>query len=1321
MKKIYWFISLLIILVNACSYLQNEAMQIISTPNEVINLELGSIFKLKQQNKITLYSDGDEFSIIKPIEQTEKLKANTQKDSKVVSYKLYKTKNSRDPLHSMAILVQLKDSYVVEFNSNIYNTLPSINSVTERVDQPNSICYDLVQVDSIFIVDCQKEDQEYFSIGQDTYIPIQKAKNQKRKLDQMDNYIFRSTVNELELYIYEENTVQLLKILDQATLSQLLQKDTFKLEIRDFKTHSNGQISILNSQGELLIIEYHRQEDEWVLIKNIDTKTQNAIGYDIDIESNQFVVIQEQNLYFKSKTSQEYIISITLEEKNRVYLTQNYILFSRLDSLVLYNQKLQKLHSMLMEQSKFKLISNPNFDSILALDDTDIYRYSINSGYYLRFKSDKLLEEYSQVQIAEEYNLPKCYVTIYYRVVPTDTLKMYLTQSSSALFAYGVNLDEQTAKFQPACSGPNLKFEFQNSDILKIEVKNKKDDFRTNLDSTDVIYRKAISDLDSQYVYLIQQKQNLEIEGYKCENLPEWGFGCDIWFQKINFLKLEDSQNQIWWISKDGLYFANLNDKQVKVNFLPSDQKQFQEFQIIELQSQGKTISTDGTNLFIVIEKDVEIYGINTQGWKKLSVGLKDVNQIFTSPFRQDMLFAYDNIKLSLYSIQYQKLTLVWFIPLESQAAISVAITNGHFSILIKQQDLYGILTYNIQNIGDIYYQRSHSLYHHAQNDITLFDSNYFNEQLYIIGTHEKTAKKALLIYKANETSLNSQFMILDTQSAQISSSNNYVFITETEANSQKFYIYFIDGNYFVSTTINTQLKQQTYNKGIKLEGKISNTDYYSTIKEVPIQLINRGVDLFSTEKQMNFTYVKDQDDVHCFNIGQSWYSGQALDMDLKQASGDIKLQKTLVKQENSIEYSESIMQYDDQNLIQLFKNKIVLVSKEDFKTAELELDNQYQFINILYIQKDLIYVQATQNQQYHIKTIQYKDSKFTLLPGSLTFNYYIKKAFQNQDRFFVWILNYVIAYDTKDDPTNFNEFQLILRVYPFQYPQSIEIQHIKDYVYYFYCISELSLFELIAYDVAQTTKQNYFYPFNIADNIKEQGMFSPLDYKCTGMVMNENQIVITFNNSISYAYEYKVDCSKNHLCDLSNFKYKNSYQQYGSWSLNNEYQSQQLTENILSLVYQSERDHELLLYDLNDDSNKTGPLSSIAYLKLKNHEDQKPVQTFVYKHKGQLHLLSSVENKEKLEHYILRRSPTLCIEKDSVQEDVQILLKNSYQEAIINLRLNIELIESEPSHFKIWIILVIVVVVVILGLSVTIYCQKKRKRQGKQKLLTEV
>lgn len=45
--------------------------------------------------------------------------------------------------------------------------------------------------------------------------------------------------------------------------------------------------------------------------------------------------------------------------------------------------------------------------------------------------------------------------------------------------------------------------------------------------------------------------------------------------------------------------------------------------------------------------------------------------------------------------------------------------------------------------------------------------------------------------------------------------------------------------------------------------------------------------------------------------------------------------------------------------------------------------------------------------------------------------------------------------------------------------------------------------------------------------------MFFALDYKCSGMVLSENKIVLSFNNTISYVYEYKIDCSTNYLCDV--------------------------------------------------------------------------------------------------------------------------------------------------------------------------------------------
>lgn len=46
----------------------------------------------------------------------------------------------------------------------------------------------------------------------------------------------------------------LLNNLDQAALRVLLNKDTFELKIKDFQTHTNGWISILNGSGNLITV-----------------------------------------------------------------------------------------------------------------------------------------------------------------------------------------------------------------------------------------------------------------------------------------------------------------------------------------------------------------------------------------------------------------------------------------------------------------------------------------------------------------------------------------------------------------------------------------------------------------------------------------------------------------------------------------------------------------------------------------------------------------------------------------------------------------------------------------------------------------------------------------------------------------------------------------------------------------------------------------------------------------------------------------------------------------------------------------------------------
>ncbi|CAD8121116.1 unnamed protein product [Paramecium sonneborni] len=223
-------------------------------------------------------------------------------------------------------------------------------------------------------------------------------------------------------------------------------------------------------------------------------------------------------------------------------------------------------------------------------------------------------------------------------------------------------------------------------------------------------------------------------------------------------------------------------------------------------------------------------------------------------------------------------------------------------------------------------------------------------------------------------------------------------------------------------------------------------------------------------------------------------------------------------------------------------------------------------------------------------------------------------------------------------------------------------------------------------------------------------------------MLLTKNLIVIAFDNFVSSSFNYKIDCSNNYLCDVSYFDYKESYQQFSNWNLTNQLPSLYLDQDILTLIYQSQKNYEILYYDLNDNGNENviGNVlkSVIAYLQSETINQSNIVQSFVYNYNQQLHLLSSTKNNSKLQHFILKRSPQICIDKQSLTQKANFQLKNLNQEKIIELNLNIKMNEPETSHIKLWIILGIILIIVIVGISVTVYCQRKKRKSVRQDLL---
>ena len=89
-------------------------------------------------------------------------------------------------------------------------------------------------METLVITECSDNDGDYLSFlvinqPQIYYLAIEKPKDSFRKLDMIDQYLLRGTVDKLELYEEKELKIELINSLDQAVLRELLKKESFEL------------------------------------------------------------------------------------------------------------------------------------------------------------------------------------------------------------------------------------------------------------------------------------------------------------------------------------------------------------------------------------------------------------------------------------------------------------------------------------------------------------------------------------------------------------------------------------------------------------------------------------------------------------------------------------------------------------------------------------------------------------------------------------------------------------------------------------------------------------------------------------------------------------------------------------------------------------------------------------------------------------------------------------------------------------------------------------------------------------------------------------
>ncbi|CAD8201431.1 unnamed protein product [Paramecium octaurelia] len=1300
-----------------CSVFADNTLYITATPGEKVDIKLVEIFRNKNKNQFTLSPLSELYSISTPLSLIQQSQYNFQEPREVIATKLYKSSGYLDITNQISILSKSQNKYFIEYNSVMFENTPDIDFVQQVNLKPDSICYDALQVNQLYVIECNNVDGDYFALlnkDQVQFMTIINSQRQQRKLDQLDNFVLRSLYYSLELYQLQDNQLVLLSTLNTEQVRTLTKDDSFDLLILDFQFHTNQQITILNSKGQFLFLKYMIQQNKWELYEYLQTPTTLPYAYDYSWKYLQLVILSEKEVYLRQTSAWTQLENLNFEQNSRVRLTQNNIIIQKSKTLQIFNLNLKARQSVDIKTQGF-LTSYPAADQFLFFDLQNFYAYTINQegDYILRFQSNQLIKEYQQFSIYQTTGYNVCIVQCYYKVVDMATKAIYqqLTVANS-FFKGGFVLDQPSSfQFTQPFAGQNIKIEFTPNQFGTVLFsRSKKVEILNAGDSKDVIYRKIIPEVGQ--TSFIEQNKDLQITGYLC-GLTDKQFQCKTIIQTHEFVKLLDSPLQTWF-AQFYTYLAIGKEKNVELYCNCNDQFQISLLKTLTLDNNVKEIKQTLQYLLILVDQEVLVYQIQIS--KQRIVFRHSAEKIFTSG-TSDRIWIYEKKTLYLFDISDNSKQL-WFTSLKDYDDVEIGVTENHFLLLTKRDNQYQAFVYDYQSLKYAYITKELDLTGYTQLKLCLGCNSNSN---FIYLEAQKNGNGVLLMYRLDQIAINSQFIEFSIlANSQISSNEQTLFITN--ANSQMLQQYIIQkDSSSISIEVDKKYKQIKSCEIIKLNAKVSTSEITQEIKEVPISVINRGIDLFVLENEMNFKYEKTGENGHCFDLGQSWYSGQALDMDLKQANGDIQLQKTLVKQENSIEYSESIMQYDDQNLIQLFKNKIVLVSKEDFKTTELELDNQYQFINILYIQKDLIYVQATQNQQYHIKIIQYKDSKFTLLPGSLTFNYYIKKVSPLNKYFFIWVDLKVQIYNINEEPSNLQNYAFVQYINIPPYDGIMEFLYVESNdVYQILFLNESCLLILQSFKISQTQNGLYQSVMDIGIILREKLLYDPQNQSCRNSYLANNELLVVFSGTPSYKFGLVTNCQEQNICNIIELNLISEYQQYGDSVIDKKYPSSYLNENILSVIYQLDDGYDVLLYDIKSQNNKIGPKLAIAHFQSKSK--QRPIISFVYASKDQLHLLSSEDNESKLQHYILRTSPQICTEKDSVSQNVVFLLKNYYQESTNNVLVKIspnlppnppdpDPNSDEKKGFPLWATLTIIGGVILLGgIGITVwYCKKKK------------
>ncbi|CAD8063258.1 unnamed protein product [Paramecium sonneborni] len=1335
---------LLIPLIYGCTKFPNDTIYIVSTPGEIIEQSPSYIFdeilNLESQYKISPPSEFVSIIESSPIDLIKQSEYTLSLNKEIIQQKLYKSAEYDSTQH-WSFLSKAENKYFVEYNSEIFGFTPQIDVSQQLNLKENSTCYDVVQLLKLHVIECSNAEGDYFAILEKESVltmQIQNSTNPQRKIDQLDDVLIRSLTNYIEVYqLQQDNKLVLKGNLTTEILQKLLLDDLFYLEIVDFKFHQNSIITILNQQGQFLELEYNLQSNEWEKNWYLRTQIDKPYGYDYIVDKNNelfyWLAIISDTFILCKKTSESGTFEWTIDNlkndiNSKVYISfMYYLLLQNEKSLSLYSIKdlnRIKIEWSINLEGKTFVHQYIQFSSFLLFIQPYFYAYNYVQKYQrLQFSSKELINENMHfiLEVTNQFQIT-CRANIYFKVVDKSSTEIYQTLLAPQIFC---SRDEQRLNdycgYIQQYQGFNIQLEFDHNEALDLNY-NLTIPFELQIkeDPEQVIYRKIIN--YNPYFVLIEQNKNMELQTYECRSFINYQPQlCQKLFDlEDEFVELIDSPLQSWYYDSNSfIVFALAHDKQVDIY---RNQRLKITFQV---NSMIKQIFVGQEEVWLIQENQLLGYSLD---YKKKTAQLKfqSSNNIIPIQF----WFQIGNVLTNLITDQR--------IELHNDGTVIDLIDENLFFILMKKNDQYfGYIYDNYSNQENDYPKRfilfKKEIDLSKYQEVTIVNQenckSYFGSRKYIYLKALRDGIPVILLYRPEQNFINSQYLELKiSQNTQISTCDKLLFLTDKSNQNLQQHLIIDNFKQVIHGKLNQEQKQIQFQQTLNLSGRIFNQFNSYKLEQIPVNLFNRGTELFAIVHQFNFTYEKDGQKTQCYNLGQSWYSGQAFEIDLKEPIEDVEYVKTLIKQTETILYSESIMEYDSNTLVQLINNKIVLVSKANFESIEFPLGDQYIFNEIMYIYDDLIYVGAENSDTKGILClIKCKDYNCQLQDGCLELGFINKIYYLNQNHMFMkWSSQYIFIYDTNGDPSKIFQFKYIGFQQMYQYSNFIEVSQLFENIYLIASINQecqLNFINLKVTDSLTLMKVQYFNLKNV------EPIFNNPKSQCGKILVKKDQIFVSGQGQPIVIFKLEKQCDQNYC--LMQIKFKSLIQVYGG----HEIVEDQLNENIYSIHYVNTYKQKLgvLFYDITDDFTNLQPNLAIAHLPTQNSP------LIVYNYNGQLHLLKD-EGYYILQHFILKRSSQICTTKPQ-NKDVQFILKNTYNQVTVQIKLNITQVPPDPvppgpdppgpnppgpdptpedkKGFSQWLFWSIGGGIVLgVGIGITIWCCKKKKAQIKKEKL---